>query len=596
MSRFLADCDLAGDGGFRASSAIAHDGCRVAWRGYLANAPELRADAGGRGGAPLASDGALLAFAYRRWGDELQRHVLGEYALALFDERRRRLLVTHDALGLVPCFYAVRGSRVVAGSHLDEVARAVAADGIDEDYVADLLALGRPSTGTTPYPGVRRLLPGRTLVCENGAARERTTWSLAGVAPLRLASGAEYEERCRALIAEGVRRALPEHGTAWCELSGGLDSSTVISVAASLGRALPALSSVYERSASADERPWMRAVLERYDLPWHPIDVDATPPFAELPGVPFAEPNATMVVPAYYRRHVETLERNGVEVVLTGAGGDHVFAGDCPEPRHLGDPLFRCDPAGFVRGLRDWQRRSPARRSLAHWLAHDVAGPAVRHAAGRSLLGDGSASYTLPAWYARDFARAKRLDARIRRRYAPRCRFPGDQYFAEALHVLGTIAGTHRDVLAERFEYRNPLLYRPLVEFMYAVPWDQRLEPDCQRSLQRRALRGILPEKVRRRRTKSGAQEAYFEGLRRGGPWLEILRGRPLIAARGYVEPAAWREAVEQARFGRVHTMRHFLTAATLECWLRERDHTTRTASTSSQGADHERPEILFQP
>ncbi len=594
MNRFLADCELGRGGTFRASRAIAHDGCRVAWRGYLANAPELRAEARARGDEP-PNDGALLAFAYRRWGDELQRHVLGEYALALYDELRRRLVVTHDALGLVACFYAVRGSRVVAGSHLEDVARAAGAAALDDEYVADLFALGHPSSGGTPYAGVRRLLPGRTLACDDGA-RERTTWSLAGVRPLRLGSDAEYEERCRELLADGVRRAIPERGVTWCELSGGLDSSSVISVAAALcGRALPALSSVYERSASADERPWMRAVLERYDLPWHPIDVDGTPPFAELPATAFAEPNATMVVPAYYRRHVETLERNGVAVVLTGAGGDHVFAGDSPEPRHLADPLFRLDPAGFARGLRDWQRRSVSRRSLGHWVASNVVSPALRHARGRSLLDNGGASYALPAWCARDFARAARLEARIGRRYAPRCRFPGDQYFAEALHVLGTIAGTHRDVLAERFEYRSPLLYRPLVEFLYAIPWEQRLQPDCQRSLQRRALRGILPEKVRTRRTKSGAQEAYFEGLRHGGPWLDILRGRPLIAERGYVDPVAWRQAVEQARFGRTHTMRHFLTAATLECWLRGRQ-TTHTASGGSQGEDHEREEIVLQP
>jgi asparagine synthase (glutamine-hydrolysing) len=574
-----------------------HAGCLVLARGHLSNAAELRGEARRRGEAPPPDDEALLALAYRWWGDALQEHVLGEYAVAVYDERERRLLLTHDALGIVPCFFADLPARLVAGSRLADVARAAGvADGpVDDEYVADQLALGRPAGGRTPYPAVRRLLPGRTLTGGAGRVRELTTWSLGNVRPVRLASDADYEQRCRELLAQAVRAALGDAGTAWCELSGGLDSSSVISVAATAcERRLPAVSLIYEQSKTGDERPWMEAVVRRYELPWQTIDADAYPPFALLPEVAFDEPNASMPVWPLFRRYEELLAEHGVEVVLTGTGGDHIFAGDTPAPRHLSDPLLRLDPLGFARGLRDWNRRSPARRSLLHWLGGNVVWPALRHARGQSVLDDAGPNFALPEWLDPRFARALALDRRPRRRYAPRCRFVGDQFFAEALHVIGTIAGTNREAVSESFAFRNPLLHRPLVEFMFAVPWEQRLEPDRERSLQRRALLGILPEKVRLRRGKRGVQQAYFEGLRRNGAWLDMLRHRPQIVERGYVDGRAWRDAVEQARFGRTPSMRHFLAAATLECWLNRRDHPFHAASPSSQGVPDERSSTLF--
>jgi asparagine synthase (glutamine-hydrolysing) len=594
MSRFLARADLT-RGTFSASGMTRHDGCRVVSRGFIANAAALRSEARTRAaGAPFGND-ALFALAYRRWGEDLAQHVLGEYAVAVYDERARVLVVTHDALGLVPCFIGEHSGTVVAGSHLDDVVRALGASELDDEYVADLLALGRPSTGGTPYRGVRRLLPGRTVSWTGERVRERTTWQLGNVEPVRFSSDGEYEERCRALIAEGVRTALDDEGTTWCELSGGLDSSTVISTAAALcGRDLPAVSTIYERDAAGDERPWMQAVLDRYELRWHPIAMDGDPPFAQLPSIAFPEPNAVMPLWPYQRRFHALLERHGVSVVLTGCGGDQVLAGDNPPPRHLSDALLRGDAAGFARGVQRWKRGHPARRSLAHWISRDVVAPLVRHARGRSVLVDGGPLYTIPPWIDERFARSTGFGERMQRRYAPRCKNVGDQFFAEMLYVLGTIAGTHRDAVSEHFEYRNPLLYRPLVEFLFATPWEQRLRPEFDRSLHRRAMRGVLPEKVRRRRSKTGAAQSYFDGLRNGA-WLDILR-RPQLVERGYLEPRAWSEAVEQARFGRAHTMSHLISAATLECWFRQRDTTTtQTASSGSQGAPDERPEILFR-
>src|SRR3712207_4628922 len=120
------------------------------------------------------------------------------------------------------------------------------------------------------------------------------------------------------------------------------------------------------------------------------------------------------------------------------------------------------------------------------------------------------------------------------------------------------------------YELRRPLLHAPLVEFMFGVPWEQRLRPDCDRYLQRRALRRILPESVRLRGNKGAYSQVVFDGLRRSREWTDLLTESPRLAERGIVDLGRWREAVTQARFGRTYTDRHFLTAVSLEAWLQQ--------------------------
>ena len=569
-ARFTVSIDLE-RGRFAGSAPGSRaGGCVALARGYVANAPALRAEARRRGDRPPADDEELFARAYRWWGAELQRHVLGEYAVAVFDERLRRAVVTHDAIGIVPLFFTLERGTLFAGSHLEDVAGAAAEAPLDEEYFADLFALGRPAEGRTPYRGVRRLPPGHSLEWDGDRVRERRTWSLAATPRVRLNTIEEHAERVRALLEEAVRGAMAADGPVWAELSGGLDSSTVVSVAAAAGRALPALSVIYERSASADERPWMRPVIKRYDLPWHTIDGDACPPFTELPHHELAEPNDEIPMWAMHRRYGELIERHGIATMLTGHYGDLVFGGGWSEPRHLGDPLLRLDLPRFVRGVVDWQRRSPMRRSALHWAFGNGVVPALRHLRGMSPL-DGVSAFGLPPWLDERWSRRMHLRERALRRHAPDCDTPSRQAFAEILAVVGDSAGTGRGH-GDAFSFRSPLLYRPLVELFFAIAPEHRTQPDADRVLQRAALTGILPEAIRTRGGKRGAAQSFFDGLNSPATWLPALRSGSALAERGYVDAAGWRHAVENARFGVAGTMHQLILTATVDFWLRRRD------------------------
>lgn len=535
-----------------------YDGCGVAWRGYIANPRDI-------GDAP--SDGELFARAYRRWGADFQASVSGEYCAVVWDDRRRTAVVTHDGLGVMPLFYSVRGDAFHCASHLEDLVLRTGVGDLDEEFIADYIALGRHLGERTPYQHIRQLLPGQTLLWESGRVTCRSTWDLSRTPRLRCKDDAEYEERFRALAGEGVKAALRTGGPVWSELSGGLDSSTIVCTAALAGVRLPVLSLIYSRTSSVDERRWMGEVLRTHNNPWNTIDFDECPPFSGMPDGFQAIPSNVMAVSELYRRYDALLSANGAQVLLSGVGGDQVMSGDSPDPDYLADLISPFSLHRLVRSTRAWQTARGDGRSLLHALLRHAVLPRMDHARGRALR-----RADIPAvapWFSAKYHKRMNLDGRDRRRHGPRGGSTSEQGFLEQIWptmLMGT--GCHQTVTS--FEYRYPLLYRPLVEFMFAIPADQRVRPGEDRSLQRRALAGILPERVRTRRGKMGPQQLYHDGLQNSPEWINALTDRPRVVERGYVDAQLWQQAVEQMTVGRTHGLLHFLGTATLEVWLRQ--------------------------
>src|ERR1035437_6532004 len=302
-----------------------YHGCLVFWRGYVANREEILREAVQRA-ITLAdrTEGEVFALAFRLWGVSMQSRLLGEYSVALVDERTGSLLLTHDGLGLLPLFYCERKTGLLFGSHLEDLVLATGMGDLDEDYIADYVATASFTSERTPYTHIKRLTFGHSLVCERGTVNIQRTWNLER-APLALADDRAYEERFLDILNEGVKAALVAHGPVWTELSGGLDSSTVAAVAARTGDPnLEAISLVYRRHADADESSWMRLMRDHCKIRRHELPGDDLMPFSELPDRFCAEPGAVQIDWSWRRRFEELVRAHGVSAVLTGQGGDLV--------------------------------------------------------------------------------------------------------------------------------------------------------------------------------------------------------------------------------------------------------------------------------
>ncbi len=559
------------------------EGCLVLFRGYVANRTTLDAEARRRGHpeAP-GSDAGRLALACRWWGPQLSRHVLGEYAAAVYDPARRSLVLAHDELGLVPLFYAAGPGGICFGSPLEAVVAETSVGELDEEYVADYFAQGEHFGDRTPFADVRRVRPGESVEWRDGQIVRHSTWTLGEVRPLRCRDEREYAEGLRERVEEAVAAALPAEGVTWCELSGGLDSSTVLSVASRLGApGLEAVSLVYPRSVMADERKWIRFVLEEHPVPWKAVDADEVRPFTELPEVFFGEPNGWLVIGGVSRVLRGLFREGGVDVVLTGQGGDAVFLGDVPRPFFLADLLRRGRWMEAWRQARAWGHASYDHRPPAYWLAHCGAGSALRHLRGRWIE---SSPVTIP-WATDGFAARARLAERGRATPAPAFATVAESYHAERVIRNAVSVAAHYAHAGLGAEYRHPLFHRPLLEFMLSVPRDQKYRPGEDRVLQRRALDGVLPGRTLRRSGKRGPDEAYYEGLEAADDWFEMLTSRPRIVERGYAVADRWRETVRQARVGRTVGVRHFLASVSLEVWLQQLERFSSRPRLAADGA-----------
>jgi asparagine synthetase B (glutamine-hydrolysing) len=185
----------------------------------------------------------------------------------------------------------------------------------------------------------------------------------------------------------------------------------------------------------------------------------------------------------------------------------------------------------------------------------------------------------------RDYVRAARLERRRRRRRSPPGLSIGNEYFWERIRTSSHLASIDLYQRSAQCEYRSPLLYLPLVRFMMAVPWTQKFGPARDRCLQRDALRGILPDEIRRRRGKSGSTQSLFDGLNQNPDWVDFLTSRCQLAERGYVDAERWRLAVMHARYGQSACPPHFMTACILEAWFKTLSDAPKSGSIAIQAA-----------
>lgn len=549
-----------------------HHSRQVLYRGYIANREhvlrELRQHLVVE---DECQDAALFAGAHQLWGHLLNKHVLGEYALAVFVPETQTLLITRDGLGVQPIYYSSHERGISFASHMEELLRVVEPGRLDEGYLGEYLLFARHSFGRTPFQNISKLIPGRSVISERGQSKEIPTWELSQTQPVRYADDRDYEEQFRELLFAGVRQSLPADGKVWAELSGGLDSSSIVSAAKTAGvHQLETFSFIYSRHREADERRWIRSVIKKHGYPAHELDGDQYPPFSELPPDFYGEPNLVLSNTMRWREYQAFVTKHGVNVVLSGNGGDHVMIGDSPDPVHLADHLLQLELRRLWLDLRVWQNSDLHRRPLRYLFKNFVLRPALQYWRGKPVTP--RITIPPPPWMEQRFLRRFSALTDQQRVLPGRGRSPSDQYFLERVWDFSLLTSTNAHQAVQSFEFRYPLLYRPLVEFLYAIPWEQKLSWQSDRHLQRRALRDILPKRVYLRTNKAGLGQPVMEGFRRSKEWFEMLAKPPRLVEMGLVDQNRWHDTVARARVGHLRMISFFLNAVILEWWLRSLD------------------------
>jgi asparagine synthase (glutamine-hydrolysing) len=508
------------------------------------------------------TDGALILAAYERWGVRCPEQLLGDFAFAIWDQRKRLLFCARDHFGVKPFYYYSSprlfafASEIKALLALPEIPRR-----LNEVRVADYLESEFDDTASTFYQDIHRLPPAHSMTVSQEGCHLQSYWSLDPSRELRLGSDDEYAAGFREIFTEAVRGRLRSAYPVGCLLSGGLDSSAITCVARGLlaggedGR-LPTFSAIFDEVTQCDERPFIDSVLAQDGLEPHYVHGDKLSPFGDLERVLWHQDEPLFCFNLFLNWSLyATAARRGVRVLFDGFDGDTTVShgtGYLPELARAGRWLAL---AGEVRGLARnfhyspwklmgayaWQfgvnrailNRRPLRSVRRIWRARRGHDRAAEHPPSGSI-------------YNREFAQRIGLFERLRafRKAEPRSERE-HHYRALTWGVMPyTLEVLDRAAAAFSVEPRYPFWDKRLVEFCLALPPEQKIHRGTTRMVLRRALSGILPVEVQWRGGKSNLGPNFqhtllaFERDRLGNV---ILKDSELIGQ--YMDVTALREA-----------------------------------------------------
>jgi len=552
----------------------------VVCNGEIYNYRELRSELESRGHRfRTHSDVEVTVHLYEEYGEDFVDHLAGMFAIALWDSARRKLFVVRDRLGIKPVYYTEAGGLLAWGSEIKALLEVpgVRAE-LDPAALRDHLAVGYAVAPRTIFRGISKLPPATMLVWQDGEYRTRRYWTI----PEATRSGITEEEWV-GLVRDELRSAVTSHMVSdvpiGAFLSGGIDSSAVVALmAAQTGQPVNTYSIGYAGDRTADyynELPWAGQVAQRFNTNHHEIEVQ--PEVSSLlPKLIWhlEEPISDSAIATTYL--VSELAAQSVKVILSGVGGDELFAG---YNRYLGDHY-----AGLYGKVPSWLRHKVV-RPLAGYL------PSGRQNRWMDL-----------SRYARSFVQAAELPWR-------------EQYklfiALEAESVLGSLIGdaslqdadgfdrilagetsddpllrllrvdwqtqlgedllllTDKMTMAESIECRVPFLDHKLVELAAGIPTDAKRPGNRLKHLLKRALEADLPKDIlyRRKRGFGAPVGAWFKGQL--APLRQSLLSRSAVEGRGWLAPDAVAEICRAHDQNRHDYTDLILVLMNLEIWAR---------------------------
>ncbi len=504
-----------------------------------------------------ATDADLVSRAWARWGEDAPARLIGEFSLALWDPGRRLLFLSRDRLGGRPLYYFFSTTHFAFSTELRALlALPFIPRTLREDTVADYLnGDGSGPPDATFYEAVRVLPAAHALVLEGGRFKQMSYWS-PEERKATASVGTDYARELRHRITTAVECRLREGKRVAVHLSGGLDSSTVACIAARClkreGRKLLAICSLLPREhqgPESDERAYIEAVLTQennIDPVWVRTPVE-TEPFGALTRWfdMLAQPSYSNVT------HIEEQlgeagRAHGVDVALSGFGGD-LFA-SIPGRNTVRELLRSGQWRSALSTLRALHREQGS--SWPRLLLREIVRPLLPGRTGGAR--DGCAHPDL----VQRLNRSARPPARPQSEWSP---WEGMRFVLAPGH-FERVFSAYTQIFACEFgqEVRFPLLDSRVIEWMLDLPAEQFQLGGWPRSLMRRAMTGVLPEKIRLRRDKGGAFDPAITSrfvAARGSlaRWVEETRDRRCWRFVDHARFLATLQAVEAAPRGQWH-------------------------------------------
>jgi asparagine synthase (glutamine-hydrolysing) len=517
------------------------------------------------------SDTETIVHAYEEYGDAFVQHLNGQFAIALWDAKRRRLILARDRVGIRPLFVQRDGRRLLFGSEI----KALLAVSVQPRRL-DLAGLGQVFTfwstvgERTTFEGVRSIPPGCMLSIENG--RETLTrywsWDFAAHDQHSTISFEEAAEELRALLADAVRLQLRADVPVGAYLSGGLDSSVIVSLIRQNTHVPLRTFSVGFEDAEFDETEYQQTMVRHLGTDHTAVRCthrDIGDAFARL--VEHAETPIVRTGPVPLMILSEHVRKSGFKVVLTGEGADEVFGGY---------DLFK------EAQIRRFWARQPASQwrpqlltRLYPYLKHSPVGGG---AYAQSFFGKGLEQTDSPFYaHVQRWTTTRRLhgflsaDARaaIASSSSPEAELAQllppqigswsglsrDQFVEVQTLLYGYLLSSQGDrvAMANSVEGRVPFLDHRVIEFANRLPPRFKLRGLREKAVLRKAVGDLLPPSIVNRVKqpyRAPDSQSFFAGGQTASLVAELLSVERIRNA-GYFDAEIVRRLVEKCRAGK---------------------------------------------
>jgi asparagine synthase (glutamine-hydrolysing) len=520
------------------------------------------------------SDTETILHAYEEYGDDCVRHLRGMFAFAIWDRRRRRLLMARDRLGVKPLYYYRNGrflgfaSEIKALLQIPGVPREVDPDAFDQ-----FLSLRYVPGPRTMFKGIFRLQPGHTLVVDDSGVHIRKYWDI-DFSATNSASPRQIAERFEELVEESVRLRLISEVPLGVFLSGGLDSSAILATMSKVasGQQVKTFSVGYPTAGAKEDKDceleYARLAAGAFGADHYEFRLSAKEFEEFIPDLvwhldePLADPSC---IPLHY---VSKLAREQITVVLSGEGADEVLAGYGIYPKMLALDRLHCRFPAMGRWAGQLARVTPT-ESLRKYLR--ISGQPLDE--GYRGVCRGFGMETRRRLIGEDrLMRSEQQVSEIFREHFQAVR--GASPLNRMLYVDTKVwlpddllLKADKMTMANGLELRVPFLDHKLVEFAASVPDASKLTRTNGKKLLREAMHGVLPPAILER-PKKGFPLPLASWLR--GPLRQFARDHlldPASACNSYVDRAEVKRIVEQHEQGRTDRSQEIWSLLVFHFW-----------------------------
>jgi len=522
-------------------------------------------------------DTEVILHGYEEWGEACVDRFNGQWAFAIWDRPRRRLVLARDRVGVRPLYYAEVGHRLLFASEMKSILQDPAAPrGFDAEGLAQVFTFWAPVAPRTPLAGIRQVRPGAVITVEDGKLREEVRWRprfLAEDRPFSHAGEARTEElagQLRDRLEESTRLRMTRADVpVGVYLSGGIDSSVIGALVRRFHSGPLRTFSVRFEDRDFDEGGYQEEMVRRLGTEHTSVEVGYKEIRRVFPEVIwFGEAPILRAAPAPLFALSALVRRSGYKVVLTGEGSDEFLAGyDLFREnkvrrfwlRRAGSP-FR---ARLLERLYPWLSRSPAQ---AQALQKSFFGK------GAELIGEPHFSH-LPRWdSAASLQRLFSGDLRARlggfdaaadlvaalppevRGYEP---LGKAQYLEIATLLSGYLLSSQGDrmLMGNSVEGRFPFLDVDVMELANSLPPEVKLRVLDEKHVLKRAARDLVPASIlKRAKQPYRAPDAQSFVQEAPADWVDEVTAPEAVAAAGVFEPVGVQRLLEKVRRSREKT------------------------------------------